>query len=74
MMGKVPHDVATLFNLVVVKPKPEAAVEVLVGDEVDGASEGVIMERPRGFLERVGGCVEGPRGLWERPKGRRRRR
>jgi hypothetical protein len=60
MMGTVPHNFATRL----VKPKPEAEVEVLVGDEVDGASEGVIMEQPRGFLERVGGFLEQPRGFY----------
>jgi hypothetical protein len=71
MMGKVPHDVATLFNLV--KPKPEAKVEVLVGDEVDGASEGVI-GAATGVLGKGEGLFEWPRGLCELPRGRRRRR
>jgi hypothetical protein len=61
MMGKVPHDVATGFNLV--KPKPEAEVEVLVGDEVKGASEGVI-GAGRGVL----GAAKGVMGADKRKK------
>ncbi len=60
MMNKVPHDVATLFNLV--KPKVEAEVEVLVGGEVDGAVE-------EGYWSGHGGSWSGYGGLLEQPRG-----